>query len=191
MLYKLINYSCTGLLIYICFPAITILSISCNTPEVEQNKPPDNAVNDALVNINKYLIQKDVEAIRAFIKRNHWNMKKTESGLWYEIYKQGKGLQSANGMIASLKYKAELLDGTFCYSSDSSGYKQFVIGAGKVESGLDEGILKMKQGDAARFILLPHLAYGLVGDNNKVPARAILVYDVELIKLEYTKEKNK
>jgi FKBP-type peptidyl-prolyl cis-trans isomerase FkpA len=191
MFYKLIKYTRTGLLIYICFPAIIILSISCNTPEVEQNKPPDNSVNDALVNINKFLIQKDVETIKAFIQRNHWNMKKTESGLWYEIYKQGKGLQAAKGLIAILKFKAELLDGTYCYSSDSLGYKQFVIGAGKVESGLDEGVLKMKQGDAARFILLPHLAFGLIGDNNKVPARAILVYDVELIKLEYTKEKNK
>jgi FKBP-type peptidyl-prolyl cis-trans isomerase len=27
----------------------------------------------------------------------------------------------------------------------------------------------------------PHLAYGLIGDDNKIPARAIIVYDVEVI----------
>jgi FKBP-type peptidyl-prolyl cis-trans isomerase FkpA len=191
MFYKLINYIFSGFLVNICFSTISVITISCGTPEVEQNKPLDNTVNNALVNINKFLIQKDVETIKAFIKRNRWDMKKTDSGLWYEIYKQGKGLHSEKGMIATLKFKVELLDGTFCYSSDSSGYKQFVVGAGKVEAGIDEGILHMKQGDVARLILLPHLAYGLIGDNNKIPARAILVYDVELIKLEYKKERNK
>lgn len=188
---KLINYIYFRFFILVYSAIFVMILISCSVPVVEKNKPADNTINDALVNVNKYLIQKDVEIIKAYIKRNQWIMKETESGLWYEIYKKGKGISSEKGMIATLKYKTELIDGTFCYSSDSTGYKQFVIGAGKVESGLDEGILKMKQGDAAHFILLPHLAFGLLGDNNRIPARAIVVYDTELIKLENAKERNK
>jgi FKBP-type peptidyl-prolyl cis-trans isomerase len=35
----------------------------------------------------------------------------------------------------------------------------------------------------------PHLAYGLIGDNKKIPARATIIYDVEILdvkkKVEY------
>ena len=55
---------------------------------------------------------------------------------------------------------------------------------GGVESGLEEGILLMKTGGKAKFILPPHLAYGLPGDGKKIPARAILVYDVELLSIQ-------
>jgi FKBP-type peptidyl-prolyl cis-trans isomerase FkpA len=41
----------------------------------------------------------------------------------------------------------------------------------------------MKQGQKAIFIMPPHLAHGLLGDKNKVPPRATLVYDVELLNL--------
>ena len=39
----------------------------------------------------------------------------------------------------------------------------------------------MKVGDKAKFIIPSHLAFGLLGDENKIPKRATLVYDVELI----------
>ena len=42
----------------------------------------------------------------------------------------------------------------------------------------------MHEGDKARFIMPPHLAHGLLGDNHKIPARAIIIYEVELIKLD-------
>jgi len=35
----------------------------------------------------------------------------------------------------------------------------------------------------ARLILPPHLAHGLTGDGNKIPARAIIVYDIKVLKL--------
>jgi FKBP-type peptidyl-prolyl cis-trans isomerase len=53
-----------------------------------------------------------------------------------------------------------------------------------VESGLEEGILLLREGDKAKFILPPHLAHGLLGDDNKIPARSIIVYDLELLSLE-------
>jgi FKBP-type peptidyl-prolyl cis-trans isomerase len=76
-----------------------------------------------------------------------------------------------------------LLDGTECYNSDREGPKIFTIGRGGVESGLEEGILLMKEGSRAKFIMPPYLAHGLPGDGKRIPARAIIVYDVELISL--------
>jgi len=53
-----------------------------------------------------------------------------------------------------------------------------------VESGLEEGILLLRVGDKATFIMPPHLAHGLQGDGDRIPARSIIMYDVLLLKVE-------
>jgi FKBP-type peptidyl-prolyl cis-trans isomerase len=50
-----------------------------------------------------------------------------------------------------------------------------------VERGLDEAMQLLKVGDRAKLILPSHLAFGLVGDDNCVPRKAILIYDVQII----------
>lgn len=139
---------------------------------------------EKLIEVNKILVKKDAEKITAFIERQGWIMNETQTGLWYMIYLRGNGAEAKPGLIATINYKISLLDGTMCYSSDDTGSRQFKIGQGGVESGLEEGILMMHEGDKARFIMPPHLAHGLLGDNNKIPARAIIIYEVELIKLD-------
>jgi FKBP-type peptidyl-prolyl cis-trans isomerase FkpA len=52
-----------------------------------------------------------------------------------------------------------------------------------VEAGLEEGILLMHKGGKAKFILPSHLAFGLIGDQNKIPGKSTLIYDVNLIDL--------
>jgi FKBP-type peptidyl-prolyl cis-trans isomerase FkpA len=137
-----------------------------------------------LVEINRILVKKDAAKIAAFVKRHNWDMTETQTGLWYMIYHKGEGAKARQGLVATINYKISSLDGTECYSSDETGPRQFKIGQGGVESGLEEGILFMHAGDSARFIMPPHLAHGLLGDNNKIPARAIIIYEVELIKLD-------
>jgi FKBP-type peptidyl-prolyl cis-trans isomerase FkpA len=75
------------------------------------------------------------------------------------------------------------LDGSVCYSSETSGPGQIKIGQSGKEFGLDEGILKMKSGERAHFILPPYLAHGLIGDMEKIPARSTIVYDIEIIEI--------
>lgn len=132
---------------------------------------------------NKYLTTLDAERIANYAKRRKWDLIETESGLWYQIYEKGNGDKAEEGQIAVLKYKISLLDGTVCYTSDSTGVKEFSIGHGGVESGLEEGILLLNVGDKARFIMPPFKAHGLLGDMEKIPPRSIIVYELELINL--------
>lgn len=140
--------------------------------------------NEQLLNVNKGMVAKESEEIENYIKRHKWEMQSTGTGLRYLIYQQGSGEAATIGKIAVLKYTLNLLDGTECYSSEKTGPKEFRIGKGGVESGLEEGIKLLKVGDKAKFIFPPHLAHGLTGDDDKIPARATLVYDVELIQLK-------
>jgi len=124
------------------------------------------------------------EEIGDFIVRYHWNMIKTATGLRYMIYHKGSGPAAKKGEYATIKYSIRLLNGDLAYSSEQSGPREFEIGHGGVESGLEEGILLLHLGDRVKFIVPSHLAFGLLGDQGKIPQRATLIYDIELIKLK-------
>lgn len=161
--------------------SILFILFSCSNVQVEKNVPVEDKNAEVLVKVNRYLIKRDVGLIKAYIKRHNWKMQQSESGLWFEVLESGNKERIKKNEKVVLKYRTELLDGTLCYSSDSTGNKQFSAGAGQVENGLDEGILLLGKGAKARFIIPSHLAYGLLGDEKKIPARAIIVYHVEVL----------
>jgi FKBP-type peptidyl-prolyl cis-trans isomerase len=142
-----------------------------------------NQVRNQMVEVNLILVRKDRQKIMEYIARQNITMKETGTGLWYLIENAGSGEKTEQGKVATINYKITLLDGTICYDSEKDGPKTFLIGKGGVESGLEEGILMLREGGTARFIMPPHLAYGLPGDGEIIPARAIIVYDVELISI--------
>jgi FKBP-type peptidyl-prolyl cis-trans isomerase len=61
-----------------------------------------------------------------------------------------------------------------------SGPKVFRVEKSEAESGLHEAVQLLHQGDSARLVLPPHLGFGMVGDGNKIPPRAILVYMIKI-----------
>lgn len=161
------------------------LFLSCSRKQEPAISEADfRKTEEALIGANRLLIQKDKEKILEYMKRHQLSLTETESGLWYAINHKGSGYQAEAGNLVTLAYEVSLLDGTSCYDSDSLGLKQFVVGKGGVESGLEEGILLLNEGSKALFIMPPHMAHGVPGDGNRIPARSILVYQVELIKVE-------
>lgn len=159
--------------------------IGCgNSNDSEKNSLNPDKFKESLVKANKKLVKTEDEEIEDYIARYQWKMTKTETGLRYFIYKNGKGNKSEKGKIAKINYQSSLITGTPCYSSTESGPKSFVIGKGEVENGIEEGILFLRVGDKAKFIIPSHLAFGLVGDDKKIPKRATLIYDVELIEIQ-------
>jgi FKBP-type peptidyl-prolyl cis-trans isomerase FkpA len=122
--------------------------------------------------------------IDAYIKRRGWEMQKTGTGLRYFIYEKGTGEQASEGKVAEVNFTLMLLNGDTAYTNINGKPQQFLIGMDNVESGLHEGITYMQVGDKAKLILPSHLAHGLIGDLNKIPPRASLVYDIELIDLK-------
>ena len=141
-------------------------------------------VKETLIKTNQYLLKSEKQNIKDFIHRYHYQMNETGSGLFYEIYKKGNGSKAQKGKIAELNFSIRLLNGQMVYKSDEEGIKEFEIGKGGVESGLEEGILLLHIGDRARFIIPSHLAFGLLGDLDKIPEKAAIVYDIELLNLK-------
>ncbi len=151
----------------------------------KNGRPPltDSELEKPLIEANKKIIKTERQQIDDYVKRHGWKMNETGTGLLYQIYKAGDGEKAAAGKIARLEYTVSLLNGDQIYSSKELGAKTFRIGRGGVESGLEEGILLMRVGDRAKLILPSHLAFGLLGDQNKISTKTTLVYDLELIAL--------
>lgn len=139
-------------------------------------------MNDLSVQMNTWDADRQQDEIDQYIAHHKWNMKQTESGVYYMTMKAGAGDSARTGQTAMVVYDIYLLDGTKCYSSDGTP-KAVVIGEDYIESGLHEGILHMHVGEQMRFILPSHLAHGLTGDQDKIPPRSSVVYEVKLLEL--------
>jgi FKBP-type peptidyl-prolyl cis-trans isomerase len=167
---------------YLIVAALFIAACGPSPPEISEESKQDT--RNRMVEVNKIMLAKDKKRIEGYIQRMKYPMEESETGLWYEILDPGQGDSVRTGDRVEIKYRVKLLDGTECYNSDKDGTKKFQAGRGGVESGLEEGILLLSLGGKARFIIPPHLGYGLPGDGNKIPARAILIYELEVLAIE-------
>lgn len=109
----------------------------------------------------------------------------TESGLYYKITEQGEGKKPNKGDMVSIHYKGMLLEGQVFDNSYQRGEPiEITIGVGQVISGWDEGVLLLEEGTKARFVIPPHLGYGVHGAAGIIPPNATLIFDVELVKVK-------
>lgn len=163
----------------------------CMACREDDNKQETKKVNiqskefqDKLVEANKIYVRQESDEIDQYVAHKGWNMIKTGTGLRYMIIEKGKGNIAKPEQLAKVNYKISLMDGTVCYSSDSTGPREFIVEGDNVESGLHEGIQYMHVGDKAIMILPSHLAHGLIGDENKIPPKASVIYELELLSLK-------
>lgn len=153
------------------------LLVSCGNNR-EENKEVRKPGKEEMADLNRYFVQKDRERIQNYIDRKGLHMKETSTGLWYEVVKEGSGRNFGEKDRILFDYDCSLLDGTECYSSKDLGPKEVVLGRSGLEQGLNEGLRMLNPGAEAIFIIPPFLAYGLLGDQKKIPPRAIIVYSV-------------
>ena len=172
------------------FPLIAVfLFFGCSrhsqNDKSQNQRPKDKALQEKLFDANRQAMRTEDQQIDDFAERYGWDMKTTGTGLRYMIYENGTGKQAGDGMLATIDYQARLLNGELIYSSQPGTPLTFRIGQdAAVPTGIHQGILLLRQGDHAKFILPSHLAFGLTGDQKKVPPKSTLVYDLQLVELK-------
>ncbi|MFA9290242.1 MAG: peptidylprolyl isomerase [Solirubrobacteraceae bacterium] len=119
------------------------------------------------------------------IETHSTGFNKTDSGLRFKkINENPEGKTASNKQKVTVHYTGKLTNGNIFDSS----YKRkdpisFYLGEGQVIEGWDEGIALLKTGEKAIFVIPPHLGYGENGAGGVIPPNAVLIFEVELVKV--------
>ncbi len=101
-----------------------------------------------------------------------------------EDMKTGAGEEVKAGDKVSVHYTGWLTDGTkFDSSLDRGQPFSFTVGAGQVIAGWDQGLLGMKAGGKRKLTIPSALGYGASGVPGAIPPNAILIFEIELLKI--------
>ena len=106
----------------------------------------------------------------------------TDSGLQYEVLKEGNGKKPKATDKVRCHYEGTLIDGTV-FDSSYQRNEPAVFGLNQVITGWTEGVQLMSEGAKYRFYIPYRLAYGESGAGGMIPPFATLIFDVELIEV--------
>ena len=139
-----------------------------------------NRQKEILMEHNRLLIAEEMNRIEAYTQRMGWNMDTTSTGLKVMLLDSTEGRLARLMDRVSVTYTLSLLDGTRCYSSDSTGTLELIIGQSVEPAGLQQGLLRLREGESALFVVPSYLAFGITGDGQCIPGSSSLVYQVRL-----------
>lgn len=142
----------------------------------------------------KTLMVEEGKTIEAYAAEKGLTIQKTDNGLYYVIEREGTGEATSPGTTMYVNYAGYLLDGTLFDTSwpeiaksknifqEGRPYEPLSVnvGMGQVIPGWDEGLMLLKKGSKAKFLIPSPLAYGEAGAGALIPANSILVFDVEV-----------
>ncbi|HOX91964.1 MAG TPA: peptidylprolyl isomerase [Spirochaetales bacterium] len=111
-------------------------------------------------------------------------LKTLPGGIKFISLKAGDGYKPRPGSRVSVLYTLFTHDGKKLDSTADRGNQpfQFVLGAGQVVAGFDAAVADMSYGEKRVVILPPEMAYGKQGVPGAIPADAVLIFEIELVK---------
>lgn len=165
---------------------IVVFLMGCSEDRPEQTvRKQEQSMQVETSEMHKAWIKEDMDMIGRYAERRGWEMTQTGTGtLYYKYNENPDGEIGVPGKYATVEYTVSLLDGTLCYTSEEDGPATVKIEKEDVESGIHESLQLMHVGEEMAVILPPHRAHGLLGDQDKVPAQSVVVYQLKMISLK-------
>lgn len=104
----------------------------------------------------------------------------TSGGLVVQDEVVGTGAAAQPGDTVTVNYTGKLADGTVFDTSIGKAPFSFVLGAGNVIPGWDQGLVGMQVGGKRVLIIPPSLGYGSQA-YGPIPANSTLTFEVQLL----------
>ena len=160
--------------------------------DVLSGNEPKFTAEEANQVVQQYMMKKQqskhadaIEAGKAFLAENakREEIKVTDSGLQYEILKEGSGPKPTETSKVKVHYHGTLTDGTVFDSSVERG-EPTSFGVNQVIKGWTEALQLMPQGSKWKLYIPSDLAYGPRGAGGKIGPYETLIFEVELLEIQ-------
>lgn len=147
-----------------------------------------------LQNVEKLLVTESAQMktddakIQDYLKKNNLTATKTKWGTYVVIIQPGIGANITEKDIVSVNYTGRnLTDSVFDSSTDPrfghvEPYDLEIAQFGVIPGWID-GLLQLKKGSVAKFIIPSTLAYGKAKQNENIGENEILAFDIEVVDL--------
>ncbi len=166
------------------FMLFFLLLFACKNDSTENVSAKIEWTKDKSIELGKSLAKEEEIMIRLYLKqRPNWKIEETGTGLRYWLYESKGNRKPLEGEKVDVVLEVKLLNDSLCYKTDEGMLNTFLVDKSDVESGVQEGIKLMGEGDKAKLIIPSHLGHGLVGDLDKIPPLQVLIVDIELVKI--------
>ena len=136
-------------------------------------------------NANREAAKVNVLQAEQFLQNNKQleGVIETDSGLQYQVLSVGHGdVHPTASAKVKVHYHGTLLDGTV-FDSSVERNQPISFGLNQVIKGWTEGLQLMVVGEKTRLFIPASLGYGNSA-TGKIPAGALLIFDVELLAIE-------
>lgn len=165
---------------YITILLLTMLALTgCNnTPVIEIAPSQSEMLKENMINANKYFASSEETEMDAYIGRRGWEMLKLSNGTRVWEYQKGSGPQPQGDDHVKVCYSVEALNGQKVYDLVED---ELVMGQCKDLPGLETALRTLHYGSRAKVVIPSAMAYGVVGDGDKISTRMVLVLDIQLI----------
>ena len=170
---------------------VNIAAFMKGMTDVLLGQNPQMTPQEAQQIINEYMTEmKQMKAKEAkskgeaFLAENakRSEVKTTDSGLQYEVIKEGKGEQPTAKSKVTVHYEGTTIDGQIFDSSKQRG-QPATFGLSQVIKGWTEGLQLMKPGAVYKLYIPSELAYGDRGAGQAIGPGETLIFEVELISI--------
>ena len=109
-------------------------------------------------------------------------VKTTKSGLQYKVIKSGSGKTPKLTDEVTTHYRGTLIDGTE-FDSSYKRKQPATFPVNRVIGGWTEALQLMKEGDKWQLFIPSDLAYGERGSGPDIGPNEVLIFDIELLKV--------
>jgi FKBP-type peptidyl-prolyl cis-trans isomerase len=149
----------------------------CSRSEQAPYAPVVSQDRRRLQEVNKYLNEKEQDILQAYVNRQQLDMKQSERGYFYQLVEEGKGQKISIDDVAQLYGAIFLIDGAPCYTYSKQHPLEVKVGSFSGITVLNTALIGVRQGSHLRLVVPAYLAFGLLGDGDKIPPRSPLVCD--------------
>jgi FKBP-type peptidyl-prolyl cis-trans isomerase len=127
---------------------------------------------------------REIKVVESYLAKNNIQAQKTEKGTYVVVTSPGTGTQVDSGKQIAVRYTGKLLPSGKEFESNmkdtANGAFKFVIGAGQIIPGWDDGLRKFKKGGKGTLYIPAFLAYDQQVGPGHTPFEN-LMFDVEVV----------